>query len=448
MRLQFIHPPLSLTPYGMMQTSNTSPQKRKQSAGPDAPSSPSKKQKSTQDAAPAADMDIDTSRPTALFKPTTQRNWTVSIALPGSWLLNAKKPDHKTMQVGRIARAAAVFCVDEIVIFDDNPLAVTPGVVSDRYIRGGTKKATKNKHAERSKQDILDAIHEDDEPWQNPDQFLYHVLAFAECPPHLRYSHEDPALSIFQKHKNLEWAGCLPSMDMPHHLRPHEWCQYREGVVVGPVPAPYGSSAKGDHVAVACGLPFPVPVPVPDAAALEPAMRTTVRFKSAEAPYGWPNLSEAACASLGATACASSLPREEGGYYWGYQVRKAPSLSAVFSDCEFDGGYDFTIGTSERGVGVQDILPGTKSRNPDAAKAPEKFNHLLLVFGGVSGLEPAVANDPVLSEKGLGKSTAHALFDAWVNLVPGQGSRTIRTEEAVEFGLCALKPYIDSMYGS
>jgi predicted SPOUT superfamily RNA methylase MTH1 len=63
-------------------------------------------------------------------------------------------------------------------------------------------------------------------------------------------------------------------------------------------------------------------------------------------------------------------------------------------------------------------------------------------------LEPAVANDPVLSEKGLGKSTAHTLFDAWVNLVPGQGSRTIRTEEAVEFGLCALKPYVDSMYGS
>jgi predicted SPOUT superfamily RNA methylase MTH1 len=38
------------------------------------------------------------------------------------------------------------------------------------------------------------------------------------------------------------------------------------------------------------------------------------------------------------------------------------------------------------------------------------------------------------------------LFDAWVNLVPGQGSRTIRTEEAVEFGLCALKPWVDGMY--
>jgi predicted SPOUT superfamily RNA methylase MTH1 len=52
----------------------------------------------------------------------------------------------------------------------------------------------------------------------------------------------------------------------------------------------------------------------------------------------------------------------------------------------------------------------------------------------------------VLAEKGLGKTSASELFDAWVNLVPGQGSRTIRTEEAVEFGLCALKPWVDSIY--
>jgi predicted SPOUT superfamily RNA methylase MTH1 len=52
-----------------------------------------------------------------------------------------------------------------------------------------------------------------------------------------------------------------------------------------------------------------------------------------------------------------------------------------------------------------------------------------------------------LVAKGLGKTSANELFDAWVNLVPGQGSRTIRTEEAVEFGLCAVKPYVDSMYG-
>ncbi|KAF1841309.1 DUF171-domain-containing protein [Cucurbitaria berberidis CBS 394.84] len=411
------------------------------------PSDASQSKKRKSDADDQVD-DIDTSRPTAIFKPTRGRDWTVSIALPGSWTLNAKKPDHKTIQVGRIARAAAVFCVDEIVVFDDDPSNVDPRVVSDHYIRQGKGK--------KSKQEVLDSILEEDEPWQNPDQFLFHVLSFAECPPHLRYNAEDPSLSIFQEHQNLKWSGCLPSMDMPHHLRSHEWSQYREGVVIGPAPAPISSTPKRKksnvsasdeliYAYVKCGLPFPVRVPIPSGSPIEAAMRTTVRFESVNPPSSWPHLSYEDCESLQATACASSLPREESGYYWGYNVRRATSLSAVFAECEYSGGYDYTIGTSERGVPVHSILPGSTAKSEK--KAPESFNHLLIVFGGVAGLEPAVANDSKLVAMGLGKQTAHDLFDAWVNLVPGQGSRTIRTEEAVEFGLCALKPWIDSMYG-
>ena len=32
-------------------------------------------------------------------------------------------------------------------------------------------------------------------------------------------------------------------------------------------------------------------------------------------------------------------PRERAGMYWGYTVRMARSLSAVWSECPFDGGY-------------------------------------------------------------------------------------------------------------
>lgn len=59
-----------------------------------------------------------------LFKLATAQDWTVSIALPGSWLINAKKPDHKITGVGGIARAAAVFCVAEAVVYDDDPVNV------------------------------------------------------------------------------------------------------------------------------------------------------------------------------------------------------------------------------------------------------------------------------------------------------------------------------------
>lgn len=302
--------------------------------------------------------DLDTSIPTALFKPNKGLDWTVSIALPGSWLTNAKKPDHKTMQVGLIARAAAVFCVDEIVVFDDDPVSVDPKVVNQRYIR---------KKKNQTKQEILDSILEEDEPWQNPDQFLYHVLSFAECPPHLR-------MALFAKHKNLEQAGMLPSMDMPHHLRSHEWCQFREGTVIGPAPSPPPSRARKvtdelEYAYVECGLPHPVRVPIPNSSPVEEGMRTTVRFASSDPPASWPHLSQPQCEALEAVACASSLPREEAGYYWGYTVRRAPSLSAVFSECEFPSGYDYTMGTSERGVPIQSILPGnaTTSHNPAAS---------------------------------------------------------------------------------
>lgn len=53
-----------------------------------------------------------------------------------------------------------------------------------------------------------------------------------------------------------------------------------------------------------------------------------------------------------------SIPTAESGLYWGYRVRVADSLAQVFSECpyESDGGYDISIGTSERGTPIEDIL--------------------------------------------------------------------------------------------
>ena len=32
-------------------------------------------------------------------------------------------------------------------------------------------------------------------------------------------------------HPDLRFAGMLPPLDAPHHMRSTEWCEYREGVV-------------------------------------------------------------------------------------------------------------------------------------------------------------------------------------------------------------------------
>ena len=51
-----------------------------------------------------------------------------------------------------------------------------------------------------------------------------------------------------------------------------------------------------------------------------------------------------------------SAPRTEHGLYWGYSVRVAPSFSAVFTQSPFKDGYDVTIGTSERGSSVDELV--------------------------------------------------------------------------------------------
>lgn len=65
---------------------------------------------------------------------------------------------------------------------------------------------------------------------------------------------------------------------------------------------------------------------------------------------------------------------------------------------------------------------------------------MLIIFGGVAGLEAAVKVDQELA--GLGVKSPEKLFDFWVNLCEGQGSRTIRTEEAVWLGLMGLKEVV------
>lgn len=64
---------------------------------------------------------------------------------------------------------------------------------------------------------------------------------------------------------------------------------------------------------------------------------------------------------------------------------------------------------------------------------------MLIVFGGVAGLERAVDDCEQLE---IPSSKTPFLFDAYLNACTGQGSRTIRTEEAVVITLAMLRPHI------
>ena len=59
------------------------------------------------------------------------------------------------------------------------------------------------------------------------------------------------------------------------------------------------------------------------------------------------------------------------------------------------------------------------------------------MFGGLKGLEASLESDEKLTA-----NDPSLVFDYYVNTCPGQGSGTIRTEEAILVTMSALRPVI------
>jgi len=295
---------------------------------------------------------------------------TVSIAIPGSILENAQTLELRTYLAGQIARAACIFQIDEVVVFDD--YADEPETRKQEVIEDGCNKLMRKSCAQ-----------------------LGAILQYLECPQYLRKH-------FFPLHNDLKLAGICNPLDAPHHLRSHNVFEYREGVVTNKPVKP----GKGSFVNV--GFLQDVQV---DKLITE-GFRCTVKLdKSIDNQK-----------KLKGIIVSPKEPRKTTGIYWGYSVRYAKSISEVFSKCPYKEGYDLTIGTSDKGSPINDL--------------PEiKYNHSLIMFGGLKGLEYAVENDNVLNI-----DSPEDLFDHYVNVVNGQGSRTIRTEEAVLIALTVLQP--------
>lgn len=86
------------------------------------------------------------------------------------------------------------------------------------------------------------------------------------------------------------------------------------------------------------------------------------------------------------------------------------------------------IGTSERG----------EKQSAAQLKLPE-HEHALIAFGGPLGLEDCYERDSKRASEDV-----TALFDMWVNTCPNQGSRTIRTEEAILISMSYLQPALSA----
>jgi predicted SPOUT superfamily RNA methylase MTH1 len=116
------------------------------------------------------------------------RRWTVSMAVPGSMIENTQNLEFATFVAGQVARTAAIYNVDEVVVIDDTPQR------KDGTVGSGSA-------------------------------FLARILQYVETPQYLRKA-------LIPMHPDLRLAGLLPPLDAPHHMRATEWKAYREGVVM------------------------------------------------------------------------------------------------------------------------------------------------------------------------------------------------------------------------
>lgn len=339
---------------------------------------------------------------------------TLSVAIPASIAGNAQSFELRAYLVGQIARTLAVFGVDEVVVYEDKCRDVAEN-------EGRSSSSAEWVGFACSK-------------WM---EFFVKNLRYLETPQYLRKS-------LFRFDSDFKFAGLQNPIDAPHHMRISEWLPYRQGVAVpGPrlYKGPISSERRGKGSWVNCGLPVEAWI----SAEVQVNSRVTIKMSSESEA-----LHRQLCSEFKKTGrypeirshfsgklVDDSAPYRKKGIYWGYRVRPASSLRSVFADSEYQGGYDLKIGTSERGepVGRSFRLCASGREGPE----PRGFKHVLVVFGGLGGLED-VLGDPQCSLDKVGDPSS--LFDMYINICPEQRSRTIRTEEALGLTLALLRPHL------
>ena len=339
---------------------------------------------------PVPSPSTSASRPSS--SPSLPHRSTVTIAIPGSIIANAQSPELRTYLAGQVARACTVFTVDRVVVFRDSPTEAREGDDVEGEWRGAHRGC-------------------------DPTVFLARILQYLECPQYLRKL-------LFPVHPDLRYAGLLNPLDAPHHVRATEFSQWREGAVVNR-PAGAGGRRGGGGSWANVGLLQDIQID----RSLPPLTRVTVRMSQDHTAHPSPSRLQG--------QVVSPERVREAGLYWGYEVEVCPSFSALLTTCRWseDGRYDLTIGTSERGRVIDGggregfVLP--------------RHRHLLVAFGGLNGLEEACASD-----EGMKVSRVEAVFDLYLNTCAQQGSRTIRTEEAILTTLALLRPHILANDGS
>ncbi|MFB6138651.1 MAG: putative RNA uridine N3 methyltransferase [Halobacteriaceae archaeon] len=306
---------------------------------------------------------------------------TTSLLVPSSLCREVGDKREATRKLGTVARAAAVFRVDRLVVFPDPP--------GERRWGGG---------------------------------FVTTVLRYAATPPHLRKE-------AFGPRDELEYAGVLPPLRVPSWTgsESNDSGSLRDGIVtqVGP---------EG-RVRVTCGLQHPLSLRVPDGMSVTEGERVTVRVSSRR-PVRARLVDEP---TPGLRVVRQDLDAALASDDAGLRIatsRHAPPLTlerlpGLCGTVEREG-CTVAFGAPERG------LPELLGVDTDALGTADGDD------GGVATARDAgdgATDDHDEEDETAGgtarRGRAPGGFDAWLNTIPDQGSEVVRTEEAV---LATLAP--------
>lgn len=205
------------------------------------------------------------------------------------------------------------------------------------------------------------------------------LLEYMETPQYLRRR-------LYGKNRILEFAGVLPPLRTPHHkleVKPQD-------IQVGELREAVTVNQAGKTFADA-GLDILVPLEE----AYQDGRRVTVEFTS-----GFPNL-----------MCRIAEKRQI-REYWGYEVRRAPSLARFVRSA----AADLLLLTSRKGRSILDLWEELCQRGKSA-------NSILIAFGSAKrGVHEILKDESVRPE---------VLSPYVINMFPQQGTETVRTEEAI-----------------
>jgi predicted SPOUT superfamily RNA methylase MTH1 len=274
----------------------------------------------------------------------------LAIAIPASVISDTPHLREKTSKIGLIGRAAAVFRVDEIIVYPD--------------------RVGKNKQ-------------------KNEANLIAFLLSYLETPQYLRKR-------FFKIDPRLQYAGILPPLRTPHHplnrkAKNLKVGDYREGAI---------ASKTKEGVLVDIGVESPA------------LMRETNWTLGKRLTLQ--------IVAVGRQVEVQAASRDQVPSYWGYKVTLE---NHSFGRLVENGKFDLTIATSKTGVKFVDIIEKMANKWKNA-------NRALVAFGA-----PARGLHEIVDDEG---TNLHDVADFVVNLVPDQGTKTVRTEEALFASLAVL----------